>query len=190
MARYGSSGQRLYRFARGEDARNGHPAAPAKSISAETTFEHDIAAATELLEQLWPLCEKVARRLKKAGLAGCAVHLKLKTSDFKLVSRSRRLVGPTQMAEELYRAASPLLTQEADSRRYRLVGVGVAELVSAAQADLPDLLDPARDKRVKIERAIDQVRAKLGDAAIGKGRALGTAQRPERAGDKPQPKKA
>src|SRR3546814_2865901 len=94
------------------------------------------------------------------------------------------------MAEELYRAASPLLTQEADSRRYRLVGVGVAELVSAAQADLPDLLDPARDKRVKIERAIDQVRAKLGDAAIGKGRALGTAQRPERAGDKPQPKKA
>src|SRR3546814_14909149 len=76
------------------------------------------------------------------------------------------------MAEELYRAASPLLTQEADSRRYRLVGVGVAELVSAAQADLPDLLDPARDKRVKIERAIDQVRAKLGDADISKGRAL------------------
>src|SRR3546814_20198264 len=90
--------------------------------------------SSDLLEQLWPLCEKVARRLKKAGLAGCAVHLKLKTSDFKLVSRSRRLVGPTQMAEELYRAASPLLTQEADSRRYRLVGVGVAELVSAAPA--------------------------------------------------------
>src|SRR3546814_12670119 len=82
--------------------------------------------SSDLLEQLWPLCEKVARRLKKAGLAGCAVHLKLKTSDFKLVSRSRRLVGPTQMAEELYRAASPLLTQEADSRRYRLVEIGRA----------------------------------------------------------------
>src|SRR3546814_18175380 len=94
------------------------------------------------------------------------------------------------MAEELCRAARPLRTQEPDSRRYRLVGVGVAELVSAAQADLPDLLDPARDKRVKIERAIDQVRAKLGDAAIGKGRALGTAQSPEHAGDKPHPKPA
>jgi DNA polymerase IV len=175
MARYGSIGQRLYRFARGEDERGVHPDSPAKSISAETTFEHDIVAAPALLEQLWPLCEKVARRLKRAELAGRSAHLKLKTREFKLVTRARRLAATTQMAEELYRAAAPLVQQEADGRAFRLIGVGVTELVAADQADLPDLLDPARNKRVLIERAIDQVRAKLGDAAIGKGRAPGAA---------------
>jgi DNA polymerase-4 len=194
IARYGSIGQRLYRFSRGEDERSVHPDAPAKSISAETTFQHDIAGAPALLEQLWPLCEKVARRLKRAGLAGRSIHLKLKTGDFKLVSRSRRLGSATQMAEELYRAVSPLVQQEADGRTFRLIGVGAAELVSAAQADLPDLLDPARDKRVRVERAIDQVRAKLGEAAIGKGRALGAGPRPAGPGSgedtgKAQPKK-
>ena len=190
MARYGSIGQRLYRFARGEDERAVHPDAPAKSISAETTFQHDIAEAPALLEQLWPLCEKVARRMKRAGLAGRSIHLKLKTGDFKLVSRSRRLAGATQMAEELYRAVSPLVRQEADGRRFRLIGVGAAELVSAVQADLPDLLDPARDKRVKVERAMDHVRAKLGDAAIGKGRGLGAAARAGMETGKPHPKKS
>src|SRR5690606_34059269 len=141
---------------RGEDERVVHPNAPAKSISAETTFNDDIADAAALLEQLWPLCEKVARRLKRAGLAGRSIHLKLKTGDFRLVSRSRRLSGATQMAEELYQAVSPLVRQEAHGRRFRLIGVGAAELVPAIQGDLPDLLDPARDKRVKVERAMDQ----------------------------------
>lgn len=181
VARYGSIGQRLYRFSRGQDERSVHPDSPAKSISAENTFAHDIAATPALLEELWPLCEKVARRLKKAGLAGRSIHLKLKTADFKLISRSRRLPAATQMAEEIYRAVSPLVQQEAVGRAFRLIGVGAAEFVSAEQGDLPDLLDPARDKRVRVERAIDQVRAKLGDRAIGKGRALG--------GGKPQPKK-
>jgi len=190
MARYGSIGQRLYRFARGRDDRRVQPDAPAKSISSETTFEHDIVAAPALLEQLWPLCEKLARRLKKAGLAGSAVHLKLKTADFKLVSRSRRLAGATQMAEEFYRAALPLVQQEADGRAFRLIGVGAADLVPADVADQPDLLDPARDKRVRVERAIDQVRAKLGDAAIGKGRGLGTVRLPLAGVAKPQPKKS
>lgn len=178
VARYGSIGQRLYRFARGEDARDVQPDSPAKSISAETTFEHDLMAAPALLDALWPLCEKVARRLKRAGLGGRGIHLKLKTADFKLVSRSRRMAGATQMAEEIYRAVEPLVRQEADGRSFRLIGVGAAELVSSVEADLPDLLDPARDKRVKVERAIDQVRAKLGDAAISKGRALGTGRPP------------
>ncbi|GAB4356957.1 MAG: DNA polymerase IV [Kiloniellaceae bacterium] len=172
VARYGSIGHRLFHFARGEDERRVTPDSPAKSLSAETTFNHDIAAAPQLLDELWPLCEKVARRLKRAGLAGRSVQLKLKTADFRIVSRSRRLGAATQLAEELYRTAVPLVRQETDGRAFRLIGIGAAELVSAAEADLPDLLDPERAKRAKVERAIDQVRAKLGDQAIGKGRAL------------------
>ncbi|GAB4391884.1 MAG: DNA polymerase IV [Kiloniellaceae bacterium] len=172
VARYGSMGRRLYHFARGEDKRDVNPSSPAKSISSETTFNHDISAAKLLLERLWPLCEKVAQRLKKAGLAGATVQLKLKTADFRLISRSRRLGAPTQLAEELYRTALPLIEQEADGRAFRLIGIGAADLVDAGQADLPDLLDPDRHKRAQVERAIDQVRAKLGDQAILKGRGL------------------
>jgi DNA polymerase IV len=172
MARYGSIGHRLYHFARGEDERRVSPDSPAKSISAETTFERDIAATPALLEELWPLCEKVARRLKKAALAGHSVQLKLKTADFRIISRSRRLGDATQLAEELYRTALPLVRQEADGRAFRLIGIGAADLVPAASADLPDLLDPEREKRARVERAIDLVRAKLGDQSIGKGRGL------------------
>ena len=189
IARYGSIGQRLYRFSRGEDERSVNPQSPTKSISSETTFRDDIATAPALLEKLWPLCETVARRMKKAGLAGFSVHLKLKTADFRLISRSRRLGAATQMAEELYRTVTPLVLQEADGRAFRLIGVGVADLVSAEQADLPDLLDPDREKRARIEKVIDQVRAKLGEQAIGKGRAIGSAGPPRAETAKPQAKK-
>jgi DNA polymerase IV len=191
IARYGSIGGRLYRFARGRDDRGVNPQSPAKSISAETTFNDDIAAAPALLERLWPLCEKVARRLKKAGVAGLSLQLKLKTADFRLISRSRRLGAATQMAEEIYRTVTPLLRQEADGRRFRLIGVGAADLVPAEQADLPDLLDPDRTKRARVERVIDQVRAKLGDRAIGKGRSIGIERPPAAAktNARQQPKK-
>ncbi len=172
MARYGVIGKRLYRFARGQDARPVEPNAPAKSISAETTFDKDVAGAEALSAHIWPLCEKVARRLKRAGLAGHGVTLKLKTGDFKLLTRSRRLADPTCLAEVLYRTAKPLIEREAGGRRFRLIGIGAADLVDSALADPPDLLNPDRGRQAKVEEAMDAVRAKLGDGAIGKGRGL------------------
>jgi DNA polymerase-4 len=170
MARYGAMGRRLYRFARGRDARHVDPSAPAKSISAETTFDDDISDADALRTEVWPLCEKVSARLKRAGLAGQSVTLKLKTRDFRLLTRTRRLGDPTCLAEVLYRAAVPLIEREADGRQFRLIGVGAGDLVDGALADPPDLVDPARERQAKVERAIDAVRAKLGNAAIRKGR--------------------
>ncbi|MGH6949197.1 MAG: DNA polymerase IV, partial [Kiloniellales bacterium] len=169
MARYGTVGRKLYRYARGSDERPVDPEAPAKSISAETTLDKDVAGAEALLAELWPLCETVAKRLKQAGLATANATLKLKTSDFRLLTRSRRLSDPTQLAATLYRAAELLLRAEADGRRFRLIGIGGSELVAAALADPPDLIDPERNRQAKVERAIDAVRAKLGDKAIGKG---------------------
>jgi DNA polymerase-4 len=138
------------------------PNAPAKSISAETTFDEDHRDLGTLAAELWPLCEKVSGRLKRAGLAGQSVTLKLKTAEFRLLTRSRRLSDPTRLAEGLYQAALALLEREADGRRFRLIGVGASDLVDGDLADPPSLLD----------QAIDQVRDRLGDSAIGKGRAL------------------
>jgi DNA polymerase IV len=173
MARYGAIGKRLYRFARGRDTRQVEPNAPAKSMTAETTFNNDVAESEILTAQIWPLCEKVARRLKRAGLAGHGVTLKLKTGDFRLLTRSRRLAEPTCLAEVLYRTAKPLIEREADGRRFRLIGIGASGLVDGILADPPDLLNPDRDRQARVEEAIDAVRAKLGDDAIRKGRGLG-----------------
>ncbi len=178
VARYGAIGRRLARFARGEDDRTVEPNAPAKSVSAETTFDRDLDDPAELEAVLWRLSEKVAGRLKRTDLAGLTVTLKLKTADFRLRTRSRRLAQPTQLAEALFRAARPLLGREADGTRFRLIGVGASGLVSGSEADAPDLLDPEAARRAEVEHAIDAVRAKLGADAIGKGRGLRRRRRP------------
>ena len=89
MRRYGEEGSRLWRLARGIDARKVEPDHETKSISAETTFNSDISDFRPLEQQLWELTERVSDRLKAKALAGSTVTLKLKTADFKLRTRAR-----------------------------------------------------------------------------------------------------
>jgi DNA polymerase-4 len=170
--RYGKMGSHLFRLARGEDKRTVDPEGETKSISAETTFDTDIADFDELAKELWPLCETVSRRLKAAELSGHVVHLKLKTAGFKLVSRQARIPAPTQLAETLFRTAEMLLKRETNGTYFRLIGVGADDLHAAEDADPPDLADPNAEQRRKVERAMDEVRRKLGGKAIVKGRSL------------------
>ena len=170
VARYGAMGARLYHLSRAEDDRRVSPESAAKSVSAETTFDQDLAGVADLKSRLWPLCETVARRLKAAGLSGRSVTLKLKTAEFKQLTRSRTLAEPTRLAEELYRTALPLLEREADGRAFRLIGIGASELHDEKLADPPSLLDPGRAQRRQVEEAMDAVRSKLGQDAIVKGR--------------------
>ena len=172
VARYGKTGAHLWRLARGQDERTVEPDSPAKSISAETTFDIDIADFEALAHELWPLCEKVSDRLKRAALAGGNVHLKLKTAGFKILSRQVSLGAPTRLAETLYRHGRAMLEKEATGTPYRLIGIGVGDLRDAVDADPLDLGDPEAEQRRKVEAAIDAVRAKLGKASIVKGRSL------------------
>ena len=114
----------------------------------------------------------MSERLKRAGLAGGTVTLKLKSARFHTRTRSRQLAAPTQLADVLYRAALLLLAREADGTAFRLIGIGASGLAGAEAADPPDLFDPAAAKRARSEKAVDAVRAKLGAGAIGKGHAL------------------
>ncbi|MFM2045090.1 MAG: hypothetical protein RLY86_3666 [Pseudomonadota bacterium] len=177
IRRYGAMGQRLACFARGQDDRSVIPHSPAKSVSAETTFDTDLSDPAPLEAALWPLCETVARRLKAEGHAGHSVTLKLKTSDFKLRTRTRRLPSPTVLADRIFRTGRDLLAEElAEDRsrgtRFRLIGIGCADLADPADADPPDLLDPGLARRAKVEQAMDNLRAKLGTGAIRKGRGM------------------
>ncbi|HEX6841547.1 MAG TPA: DNA polymerase IV [Stellaceae bacterium] len=144
VARYGAIGRRLARFARGDDDRQVDPDLPVKSISSETTFDRDIVSAAGLAAELKPLCDSLARRLVRAERAAAGITLKLKTADFRLLSRSRRLADPTQRADAIYRAALALLEEEADGRTaFRLIGIGSDRLAEAALADPPDLFGTA-----------------------------------------------
>lgn len=168
--RYGAMGSRLYNFARGRDTRKVSPESETKSISAETTFLEDHTDSRTLAHELWPLCETVSRRLKKQEFAGRTITLKLRTVDFKIITRSRTLGSPTQLAETLYRTGMELLEPEADGRAFRLIGIGASELVDPRDADPFDLGDPNAAKRADIERAVDSVRDRLGADAVSKGR--------------------
>jgi DNA polymerase-4 len=173
LARFGAMGDRLWHLARGEDTRRVTRNAPVKSISKETTFNTD-TADTEILDgHLWRLAEQVSDRAKARGLAGRVVTLKLRRSDFRILTRRIALTDATQIADRIYRTARALLDQMPEGGRYRLIGTGISDLVPEAQADLEgDLLDPQAKARANAERATDAIRAKFGENAILKGRAL------------------
>jgi DNA polymerase IV len=139
VARFGKFGRRLALFAQGEDDRTVTPWRPVKSISAETTFRQDTNSSARLQEVARPLCDRVAGQLARKGLAGDSVTLKLKTSDFRIVTRSRRLAHPTQRAAVIFESIAPLIDKEADGRSFRLIGVGMSGLGSPAAADPTDL---------------------------------------------------
>jgi len=169
MRRHGAEGSRLWRLAHGLDQRPVRAERDTKSVSAETTFDRDLASFRALELRLWALCERVSARLKSQELAGRTVTLKLKTADFRLRTRAQSLPHPTQLAASMFAAGRELLAREADGTPFRLIGIGVSALVGADQGDLADLLDHRTEQA---ERAIDRLRKKFGDAAVVRGLAL------------------
>jgi DNA polymerase-4 len=170
--RFGEEGPALAARARGEDNRPVTPERETKSISAETTFDTDIAAIAALERPLWRMCEKLARRLKEKELAAAGIVLKLKTAGFAQRTRAARLPSPTRLPETLFAAARPLLAKEADGTAFRLIGIGAQPLAPAAAADRGDLADPEAPRRAARWQAVEALRARFGEAAVGLGRGM------------------
>ncbi|HVZ53476.1 MAG TPA: DNA polymerase IV [Pseudolabrys sp.] len=168
--RYGEEGSRLWHLARGIDKRRVDPERETKSISAETTFERDIGEFRPLEQTLWELTEKVSHRLKSNALAGATVTLKLKSADFKLRTRARALSHPTQLASRIFAAGRDLLRHEVGATRFRLIGIGVSNLVEASGDD--DLADLLGRREAQAEHAVDKLRSKFGRDAVVKGLAI------------------
>ncbi|MET0483527.1 MAG: DNA polymerase IV [Aestuariivirgaceae bacterium] len=176
--RFGVLGTRLYHLARGEDLRVVSSEDDTKSISAETTFDHDLGKVEALARVLWRLAERVSRRAKAEKLAGQTVTLKLKTRDFRLRTRSRSLSDATQLAHRMFDAALPLLEREADGTLFRLIGIGISALVPVEVDPAHDTLDLRLRSKAKVELAMDRLRARFGPAIVAKGRAFGRKTQP------------
>ena len=171
-ARLGDDGRRLWRLAQGIDERPVRPERETKSISSETTFDFDVDDREELTRVLLGHCDRVAARLRKAGLAAGGVTLKLRLPDFSLRSRSRGGLPRTQLAPRLFAAASALLEAQPEGTAYRLIGVAATDLGPADGADEADLIDRNAGREKSREAAIAVLRDKFGVAAVERGLAF------------------
>ncbi len=169
-ARYGTYGLRLSDLAHGRDARLVDPEQERKGISAETTFNDDLTALADLEDQLAPLCEKVARQARAGGVAGRVVTLKLRTTDFRIVTRRKTIALPTQTAKTLFAVGRELLAREAGGRPWRLIGIGLADLDDAAALD--DFFAGDERRARAGETTLDAIRARFGADAVTSGRIL------------------
>ncbi len=167
--RYGSIGERLFNFSNGIDSRVITPNPPAKSVSKEVTFNYDKSGLEQLKPSLWRLCDQLSSSLKSNNKFGKTITLKLKTSKFRTITRSKTIKTPTQLADVIYSVAFELLIPNSNGT-YRLMGVGLSTLFDNIDNVETDFLDNHDTKQEKLEKTIDQIREKVGVNAIGKGR--------------------
>ncbi|UTW56922.1 DNA polymerase IV [Kordiimonas sp. SCSIO 12610] len=170
--RYGEVGLRLHRLAMGDDTRPIKSKRETKSISSERTFRKDINIREDLEKLLWKLAENVSLELKTKQMAGKTITLKLKTSTHRIITRSRTIDQPTQLAETLFEVGADLLKPLSDGTPYRLIGLGVSQFGNLEDADIPDLIEPERTKKAEIEKTMDSLRKKFGKSTIIKGRSI------------------
>ena len=170
VQRYGDWGLRLSDLAHGRDSRPVDPEHDRKGMSAETTFNVDLSKAADLETELWPLCEKLASKARRDGSAGRVVTLKLRRSDFRILTRRRTLPDPVQTARTLFAEGRALLTPELGTP-YRLIGIGMADLVDAADV-APGLFAADRTRELNTETTIDRLRDRFGPGAVISGRSL------------------
>ena len=169
IKRYGETGLRLFDLANGRDARAVSPGHDRKGMSAETTFNEDLTSVEDLEAELWPLCEKLASKARRDGVASRVLVLKLRRTDFKIVTRRMSVPEPVQTARALFAAGRELMAPEL-GRAYRLIGIGMGEVVEAA--DSHALFETAETRALRTETAIDALRARFGAKAVVAGRAL------------------
>jgi DNA polymerase-4 len=169
--RWGATGLRLHDLAHGRDSRAVRPNEARKAMSAETTFNEDLSALEDLEDILAALADRVAGQARAAGIAGRVVTLKLRATDFRIVTRRRTLPVATQTAHTLFKVGRELLAREADGRPWRLIGIGIADLVEADQAGA-DFFAAEETKALASERSIDAIRARFGKGAVTSARLL------------------
>lgn len=170
--RLGVRGQCLWDMANGHDDRMVMPEEEAKSVSQEHTFEEDTADRVKLDTALSVLCEKVSRRLRSDGLKGKTVTLKLRSGDFKTITRDVTLPERTNFFDTIYATGKSLLGAACvPGKKYRLIGVRVSSFHQPYVRD--SLFEEVTSRKTEdIHRAVDTIKAKFGEKGIIRGRSF------------------
>lgn len=152
-------GRHLHALSQGRDPRRVVVTEPARTISSETTFEVDLDDPVELQRILISLSEKVGHRVRKSGVAGRTVTLKLRFSTFETITRSHTLKMPTDRTHDIQQTILELFTAlRLERARVRLLGVGVSNLVDGDAARQLTLDVDGRWE--ELDKVADRVRAR------------------------------
>jgi DNA polymerase-4 len=185
---FGAVGVSLSRRARGlaapeDETPIGERRPKSRSISRETSFDHDTADRDFLDGMFSYLAQRASRALREEGLLAPSVAVRLRYTDFKTVEARRRLPRPTDGDDEILAAVRSLWPRRWDRRvKLRLVGVALHDLVPAGDRQL-DLFDaaatgPDGSSRLtsgigaRLDAAVDLVRDRHGFGALVRGRAI------------------
>jgi nucleotidyltransferase/DNA polymerase involved in DNA repair len=164
----------LRALAHGEDDRPVVSDRDSKSVSEERTYATDLTDPDDIDAALLARAEGVARDLRRAGLTGRTVHIKVRTGDFTTWTRAGTLPAPTDLAETIVVAARRLFRERISlgTKGVRLLGVGVSGLEPAGTGQARLFPDAAEERVRRMARAADSVRDRLGDGAITRARLL------------------
>lgn len=173
--RYGKAGAVLWARAHGEDPREVVPWSPPKSESAEVTLDEDTLDRELLRTWLLRHAERVGASLRRQGLAGRTVTLKIKYADFRQITRQVTLDRRVCSTESIYETACAILDRLELAGRVRLVGVGVSGFEAGAPEQLSLMPEKAaageeEKKRDKLNMAVDALRSRYGTKAVVRGR--------------------
>lgn len=168
----GVVGAHLHDLAWGRDPRPVTPLRQEKSVGAETTFDVDTTTSQVIEVHALAMADRCAGQLRSKGLVGRTVSLKIKTADFQVLTRSRTLATPTDVAGEILAAAKELLAAtDLGGRAVRLVGVRMEGLTARTerQLTLEEAVDDAGTARRRAEAAMDEVRGRFGTGSVVPG---------------------
>ena len=168
-----AAGRHLHHLAWGRDPRAVTAAPRERSIGADETFRRDVDDPEVVRAELLRLSDRVAGRLRRAGMVGRTVQLKVRFADFTTITRSKTLGDPTDVSQDIYRTATALYEGLGLQRaRLRLVGVRMEHLTDAASAAEQLLLDAPEHGWRDAERAMDRIRQRYGSASLAPARLL------------------
>lgn len=136
---FGKSGKHFYNIVRGIQHSKVEPDRVRKSIAAERTLDKDIAQESFMLEHLDRIAEALEERMKKSGVKGRTITLKLKYSDFTIHTRSRTIDPYVCLKEDFYPVVQELLHQEPIKDAVRLLGISISKLDSELKSDELDV---------------------------------------------------
>jgi len=166
---FGANGIHLHDLANGIDLREIELDREIKSVSHEHTFDRDTESREEIYEVFSFLSEKVSRRLRKLGLKGRSVSVKIRTSDFKTVTRVMTLSDRTNYYDVIFSNARGMFEKVfKGDKKIRLIGVRVSNFLNPYVMDSL-FSDSLSERREKVHAAIDLIKDKFGEKSINRG---------------------
>lgn len=166
----GKYGTELFNLAWGKDDRPVVPDREAKSVGNENTFLQDIWSQESIEVELFSLAEKVGWRLRRAGLSGRTVTVKIRYSSFNTITRSLTLPTPINLDEMIYETAKKIMDKVPIKEGVRLLGITVSHLSEGCNQ--LDLFNEVNEKREKVTAVLDKLKGRFGHSIIMRGKLL------------------